>query len=93
LLLLSPRPTLKRILDSGHSRLPVFRGSDRSDLVGLILVKELLAVVGLAEPGSGPVGVSQLRMRDLPALVGSRHRGNCAITLVQELFGWSARVL
>jgi hypothetical protein len=31
-------------------------------------VKELLAVVGLAEPGSGPVAVKELRMRDLPSL-------------------------
>jgi metal transporter CNNM len=62
------RPTLKRILESGHSRLPVYRGSNRSDIIGLILVKELLAVVGLAEPGSGPVAVKALRMRDLPAL-------------------------
>uniref|UniRef100_A0A383WEM1 CNNM transmembrane domain-containing protein n=1 Tax=Tetradesmus obliquus TaxID=3088 RepID=A0A383WEM1_TETOB len=62
------RPTLRRILESGHSRLPVFRGSNRSDIIGLILVKELLAVVGLAEPGAGPVPVKELRMRDLPAL-------------------------
>jgi metal transporter CNNM len=62
------RPTLRRILESGHSRLPVYRGSNRSEIIGLILVKELLAVVGLAEPGSGPVPVNALRMRDLPAL-------------------------
>ncbi|KAF8055113.1 CBSDUF3 [Scenedesmus sp. PABB004] len=62
------RPTLVRILASGHSRVPVFRGSDRSDILGLILVKELLAVVGLAAPGEAPVRVKALRMRDLPAL-------------------------
>jgi hypothetical protein len=31
-------------------------------------VKELLAAVGLCEPGSGPVRVRELRMRDLPVL-------------------------
>eukprot|EP00775_Hariotina_reticulata_P005517 gene5517-5752_t len=66
---------------------------DRSDLVGLILVKELLAVVGLAEPGSGPVAVSQLKMRDLPALAWSISQqavmslsGRCAaLPAVQEV--------
>jgi hypothetical protein len=46
----------------------VYRGTRTSDIIGLILVKELLAVVGLLEPGSGPVKVKQLRIRDLPAL-------------------------
>jgi hypothetical protein len=48
---------------------PVYRGDlARPDIIGLILVKELLAVVGLSEPGSGPVRVKDLRIRDLPTL-------------------------
>jgi metal transporter CNNM len=48
--------------------LPVYRGTNRSDIIGLILVKDLLAVVGLLEPGAGPVHVKDLRIRDLPTL-------------------------
>lgn len=62
------RPTLRRILDTGHSRIPVYHGTNKQDIVGLILVKELLAVVGLAPPGTEPVRVTALKMRDLPAL-------------------------
>jgi CBS domain containing-hemolysin-like protein len=47
---------------------PVYRANNRSNIIGLILVKELLAVVGLAEPGAAPVPVSALRTRDLPVL-------------------------
>lgn len=61
-------PTPRSMLRSGHSRVPVCRGGNRSDINGLILVKELLAVVGLSEPGSGPVRVKDLRIRDLPTL-------------------------
>lgn len=53
---------------SGHSRVPVYRDTNRCNIIGLILVKELLAVVGLSEPGSGPIKVKDLRIRDLPAL-------------------------
>lgn len=34
--------TISRILQSGHSRIPVCRGANQNDIVGLILVKELL---------------------------------------------------
>jgi len=66
--LIGPRVLHVRASCSGHSRVPVYRGSNRDDILGLILVKELLAVVGLSEPGSGPVRVKDLRIRDLPAL-------------------------
>jgi hypothetical protein len=37
----------QRILASGHSRIPVYEGADRSRIQGLIIVKELLQYVGL----------------------------------------------
>ena len=36
---------ISRILATGHSRVPVFAGGDRGDVVGLLLVKELLLKV------------------------------------------------
>lgn len=56
--------TLKAVLTSGHSRVPVYRGNDRTDIVGLILVKELLQYSIL----EGAVSVSQVRMRSLRRL-------------------------
>jgi hypothetical protein len=41
----------QRILASGHSRVPVYEGSDRSAIQGLIIAKELLQYAGLL---SGP---------------------------------------
>lgn len=41
------RTTLRRVLESGHSRVPVYEGSDRSKIAGLIITKELLQYVGL----------------------------------------------
>lgn len=29
-------PTLRAILESGHSRIPIYREGDRSDLVGVV---------------------------------------------------------
>ncbi|MEW5303613.1 MAG: hypothetical protein WDW36_006288 [Sanguina aurantia] len=47
----------------GHSRIPVFREGNRSDIVGLILVKELLQY-----KMSSDVPVELLKMRSLPRL-------------------------
>ncbi len=33
-----------QLLQMGHSRVPVYRGEDRDDIIGLVLVKELLQV-------------------------------------------------
>jgi len=59
-------PTLRAILNSGHSRIPVHRSGNRSDLVGLILVKELLQYKMSQE-----VPVCMLKMRSLPRLSAS----------------------
>lgn len=45
---------VEAVLESGHSRIPVHRGTDRTDIVGLVLVKELLSHV---RKGGGQVGV------------------------------------
>ncbi|MEW5317714.1 MAG: hypothetical protein WDW38_008993 [Sanguina aurantia] len=55
--------TLHAVLGSGHSRIPVFRDGNRSDIVGLILVKELLQY-----KMSSDVPVELLKMRSLPRL-------------------------
>ncbi|GLI68918.1 hypothetical protein VaNZ11_013338, partial [Volvox africanus] len=57
--------TLRSILRSGHSRIPVHREGDRGDVVGLVLVKELLQYrLGSSED----VPVSMLRIRSIPRL-------------------------
>ncbi|GIL43138.1 hypothetical protein Vafri_965 [Volvox africanus] len=57
--------TLRSILHSGHSRIPVHREGDRGDVVGLVLVKELLQYrLG----SSADVPVSMLRIRSIPRL-------------------------
>lgn len=53
--------TLHAVLLSGHSRIPVYRRSNRRDIVGLVLVKELL----LVNPASGTLA-GDLKLRDLP---------------------------
>ncbi|WIA23214.1 hypothetical protein OEZ86_010102 [Tetradesmus obliquus] len=52
---------LAQVLDSGHSRLPVFTGGDRRSIVGLVLVKDLLR-----HAPDGSVALGQLQMRPLP---------------------------
>lgn len=37
-------PTLRAIVASGHSRVPVYRGRDRNDIAGVVLVKLLLEI-------------------------------------------------
>ncbi|KXZ56625.1 hypothetical protein GPECTOR_1g563 [Gonium pectorale] len=57
--------TLRAVLRSGHSRIPVHRAGDRSDVAGLLLVKELLQYrLG----SSAAVPVDMLRLRSIPRL-------------------------
>ncbi|EFJ52015.1 hypothetical protein VOLCADRAFT_103216 [Volvox carteri f. nagariensis] len=57
--------TLRSILRSGHSRIPVHRAGDRREVVGLVLVKELLQYrLG----SSTDVPVAMLRIRSIPRL-------------------------
>ncbi|MEW5311154.1 MAG: hypothetical protein WDW38_002892 [Sanguina aurantia] len=56
---------IQSLLVSGHSRVPVFRGGNRRDILGLLLVKELVLVNPLDHL---PVGA--LRLRELPRLEG-----------------------
>jgi metal transporter CNNM len=61
----------ERILRQGHSRIPVYKGSDRTELVGLILAKELLHFWGAGGEGAGaapPPRVGELLLRQLPRL-------------------------
>jgi len=60
-------PTLVRILASGHSRVPVHRANDRKDVVGIILVKELLQYRLCGQD----VPVSMIRLRSIPRLSGA----------------------
>jgi metal transporter CNNM len=55
------RETLQQVLASGHSRIPVYQAPDRCNIVGLILVKELLQYRAADE-----VAVKAVRMRSLP---------------------------
>lgn len=55
--------TLQGILASGHSRIPVYKNGDRCDILGLILVKELV----LLDTNQG-LTVGQLTIRPLPQL-------------------------
>ena len=46
---------LRQVLDSPYSRVPVFSGDDRSDVLGMLLVRQVLrrSVVGDALHGEG----------------------------------------
>ncbi|CAL5220784.1 g2852 [Coccomyxa viridis] len=55
--------TMKRVLASGHSRVPVHRAGSRRDIIGLILVKEL-AMVNFEEG----LTVKDFKTRPLPML-------------------------
>eukprot|EP00884_Botryococcus_braunii_P005984 jgi/Botrbrau1/15387/Bobra.43_2s0015.1 len=57
------KPTLLSVLDSGHSRIPVHKPGNRSEIVGQILVKELILV-----DMNASVRVSDITMRSLPFL-------------------------
>lgn len=54
---------INEIVETGHSRIPVHAGSNREDIIGLILVKELVTV----KPDD-KVYARDLKMRSLPCL-------------------------
>lgn len=54
---------LKEIMGMGHSRIPVYQGSDKKKIIGLILVKELV----LLDP-TKPVKVENCKLREIPYL-------------------------
>ena len=60
--------TIEALMSSKpYSRLPVYRGEDKKDILGLVLVKEILEYV-TKYPNSA---VSSLRIRPLPSLSAS----------------------
>jgi metal transporter CNNM len=58
--------TCLEILKNGHSRIPIYRGNNRQDIVGLLLVKSLIAF----NPEK-PTPVNQLGLRDIPSVNSS----------------------
>jgi metal transporter CNNM len=56
--------TLTAILASGHSRIPVHRPGNKSDILGILLVKELILV-----DIHGGIKVSSMKVRSLPSLL------------------------
>ncbi|KAG1681362.1 hypothetical protein FOA52_007410 [Chlamydomonas sp. UWO 241] len=58
--------TLRAVIGSGHSRIPVHHTGNREDIVGIILVKELLQY-----KISQQVPVAMVKMRSLPRLPAS----------------------
>ncbi|KAJ9520456.1 hypothetical protein QJQ45_000204 [Haematococcus lacustris] len=67
------RPAILQLLASGHSRVPVFSAGRRQQVVGLLLVKELLqyAFEMLADSGGGEgrvLRVADLKLRSLPSI-------------------------
>lgn len=57
-------PTLTSVLASGHSRVPVHHPGDRLNIIGILLVKELILVDPKAK-----VHVSSMKVRSLPRLL------------------------
>ncbi|GBF96396.1 hypothetical protein Rsub_09195 [Raphidocelis subcapitata] len=55
----------KATLQSGHSRVPVYEGSDRSNILGLIITKELLQYVGLLAGPQPPPRIGDIELRDV----------------------------
>lgn len=55
--------TLDSVLDSGHSRIPVHAGDDRHNIIGLVLVKDLLR-----HKTDEGIQVSDIKMRSIPRL-------------------------
>ncbi len=58
--------TMTRVLQSGHSRIPVYAGGDRNNIIGLIMVKELVQYRTKDE-----VTIADIRMRSLPRCVAA----------------------
>ncbi|KAK9820620.1 hypothetical protein WJX72_012381 [[Myrmecia] bisecta] len=59
------KETMSRVLANGHSRIPVHRPGNRKDIMGLLLVKELVLLDLEAN-----IPVSAIKMRSLPYLKG-----------------------
>ena len=57
--------TLTAVLASGHSRIPVHQRGNRCEILGILLVKELI----LVDVNAG-VRVSSMKIRSLPCLLG-----------------------
>lgn len=55
--------TFNKILATGHSRVPVYRGEDRTDIMGVVLVKELVGI----NPAD-KVPITHVTLRSLPAV-------------------------
>lgn len=71
------RDLLHRIINAGHSRVPVYEGSDVRNIIGLILVKELLEF----DFSSGNLLVRDCHIRDVDCLWA-----NTPLYAVMELF-------
>ncbi|KAI8463504.1 MAG: hypothetical protein J3K34DRAFT_462412 [Monoraphidium minutum] len=59
------KATLQRVLESGHSRVPVYEATDRSRIAGLIITKELLQYVGLLAGPQAPPRIGDIELRDV----------------------------
>eukprot|EP00891_Asterochloris_glomerata_P001823 jgi/Astpho2/1823/e_gw1.00038.108.1_t len=68
--------TLTAVLKSGHSRLPIHKPGNKKEILGLILVKELITI-----DQSKGLPLSHVRMRSLPFL-----RGDTAMYDLLKLF-------
>ncbi|KAL6775935.1 hypothetical protein ACKKBG_A19145 [Auxenochlorella protothecoides x Auxenochlorella symbiontica] len=54
---------LRRVIERGHSRVPVYEGNNKANIVGVVLVKELV----LAEM-DGHKRIKDMRIREVPCL-------------------------
>lgn len=75
------RPFLQGLIQCGHSRIPVYDGGDERNIIGLILVKEMV----LADLDAG-LTVRQCRLRDIDHIVA-----NTPLYSVLELFRFKRR--
>lgn len=75
------RELLGKILEHGHSRIPVYEGTDKKNIIGLILVKELV----LADLDKG-LKVRECRLREIDHIVA-----DTPLYSVLELFRFKRR--
>eukprot|EP01027_Heterolobosea_sp_BB2_P013467 GEZU01019431.1.p1 GENE.GEZU01019431.1~~GEZU01019431.1.p1 ORF type:complete len:345 (+),score=38.11 GEZU01019431.1:103-1137(+) len=54
--------TMRRVLEAGHSRIPVYRDGDKNDILGLLIVKKLVQL----DPVNNPVPISAIPLREIP---------------------------
>jgi len=55
--------TFNKILATGHSRIPIYRGEDKKDIMGVILVKELIGINPAAR-----IPITHVPLRSLPVV-------------------------